>query len=104
VTIAGCTVEPFFTMSFPKGVRASGISLKFATPSGIPITVMHSNTPANACSIASHRPDRTNQTTLPTRLGDCEPPSRLTTDRPKGQSAKPASLRFSFVAFGLLQF
>ena len=38
-------------------------------------------------------PDSTIQMMLPTKLSDVDAPGRWTTDLPKGQSAKPASLK-----------
>jgi hypothetical protein len=43
-------------MSLPNGLRAIAVSLKCCIPKGIPIIVIHSKTPKNACEMAIHRP------------------------------------------------
>src|SRR5205807_2961856 len=75
------------TISRPNGSSETGMSLKFARPSGIAITVRHSRTPVMRCPIANHQPHKRNQTTLAS--ADAAPASlRLTTVFPNGHSAK----------------
>src|SRR5687768_15892633 len=49
------------TTSRPNGVSETGISLKFASPSGIPMIVRHMRSPVTTWPTASHHPARTNQ-------------------------------------------
>ena len=70
-------------MSRPNGVSDTGISLKLARPSGIPMIVTHISTPVIRCPSASHQPASTNQITLP--INDPVPASaRRTSVRPNG--------------------
>ena len=55
------------TMSCPSGHREIGISLKLATPSGMPMMVMQSKVPVKAWPIASQMPDRMSHKTSPMR-------------------------------------
>ena len=65
------------------------MSLKFARPSGIPMMVMHMNTPVTRCPMASHQPARMNQITFPT--SDAAPASgRRTSVRPNGHRQNKA--------------
>ena len=67
----------------------TGISLKFASPSGIPMIVRHISTPVTTCPIASHQPARTNQMMLP--ISEPAPASgRFTSVRPNGQRQNSA--------------
>ena len=76
-------------MSRPNGVSETGTSLKFASPSGIPMIVMHITTPLIRCPSASHQPARMIQMTLPI----IEPPPALglrTSVRPNGHRQNSA--------------
>ena len=65
------------------------MSLKFASPSGIPMIVRHISTPVTTWPIASHQPARMNQMTFPT--SEPVPASgRLTIVRPNGQRQNSA--------------
>ena len=57
--------EGLLTICFPRGIRETGISLKLAIPSGIPMIVMQSRIPVATCVSASHQPASTNQRMLP---------------------------------------
>ncbi len=51
-------------ISRPRGAKEIGISLKFASPSGIPVIVMQSAIPVIRCSSASHHPNSRTQITF----------------------------------------
>src|SRR5262249_15353372 len=77
------------TISRPNGRRPTVISLKFARPRGIPMTVMHKITPVKMCTSVSHQPAITNQMTFP--IADPAPLLGLgTTTRPNGHSVNIA--------------
>ena len=42
------------TISRPNGSRETGVSLKFASPSGMPMIVKHSSIPVRRCPSARH--------------------------------------------------
>ncbi len=74
------------TMSRSIGSSETGISLKLASPSGMPMIVTHSTTPATRCPSASHQLQKMNQMMLP--MPDAMLASaRLTTVFPNGHSA-----------------
>ena len=80
------------TISRPNGSSETGMSLKFARPSGRPMIVKQSSTPETRCRSASHQPQRINQSTLP--MTEAPPASsRRTTVLPKGQRANTAMRR-----------
>ena len=74
-------------MSLPSGNSDTGISLKLASPSGMPMTVRHSSAPVTACPMASQMPEKTNQMTFP-MVDPAPAPGLSTTVRPNGHSAK----------------
>jgi hypothetical protein len=78
--------------SVPSGNSETGISLKFARPSGIPMIVTQSAIPVTRCASASSHPNKTIQMMLPTSEG-APAAGRRTILRPKGQSANPAILK-----------
>ena len=70
----------------PRGIRATGMSLKFAIAIGMPMIVMHKAMPVAMWVRAIHQPATMIQITLPSsyktpEVGFC------TTSRPKGQAA-----------------
>src|SRR5262245_29331837 len=77
------------TTSRPKGVSETGMSLKFASPSGIPMMVRHISTPVMRWPSASHQPASTNQMMLP--MTDPAPASgRRVMVRPNGHRQNSA--------------
>jgi hypothetical protein len=78
--------------SVPSGNSETGISLKFARPSGIPMIVTQSAMPVTRCASASSHPKNTIQMMLPMREGAPES-DRRTILRPNGHSANPAILK-----------
>src|SRR6476619_4318271 len=74
------------TMILPRGTRDTGISLKQARPSGMPMIVMQRATPATKFPMASQIPATISQMTLPITEGA---PARglWMIVRPNGQSA-----------------
>ncbi len=78
------------TMSFPSGAMATAASLKFPSPSGIPMMVRQRSSPDNRWAIAIHSPMSTNQMTFP--IVDAAPAvGRRTTVLPNGQRTYAAS-------------
>ena len=77
------------TISRPNGVSDTGISLKFASPSGIPMIVTHIKMPPSRCPIASHHPARMIQITLPT-IDPAPAPGLRTSVRPNGHRQNSA--------------
>src|SRR3954470_22232102 len=74
------------TMSRPKGSSETGMSLKFARPSGIATIVKQSRTPVMRCPSASHQPQSRNQMTLP--IDDAAPAlDDGLAERPQGKEA-----------------
>ncbi len=74
------------TISRPIGSRETGISLKLAMPSGMPMIVTHSARPVTMWPMASHQPARISHRTLPMQEG--APASRRSTAvYPKGHRA-----------------
>src|SRR5215469_16229107 len=57
--------SPDGTISTPSGIRLIGISLKFASPNGMPMMVRHNAMPATRWPRASSQPSRTIQMMLP---------------------------------------
>jgi hypothetical protein len=77
------------TMTRPSGRSDTGISLRFARASGIPMIVTASATAVARCPMASHQPATMIQMTLP--ITDGTPASaRRTSLRPNGHSVKSA--------------
>ena len=73
-------------MSRPKGSSDTGIILKLASPSGMPISVTHKSTPLTRWPSASHQPHSTIHNTFP--IAEPAPASvRRTTVRPNGHRA-----------------
>ena len=79
------------TISFPKGANAKAASLKCCIPKGIPMTVIHSNTPKPKCERQIHIPPRKIHNTFISMYR--QPPERspLRTSLPKGHRASPAN-------------
>jgi len=74
------------TISRPKGSSDTGISLKFARPRGMPMTVRQRRMPVRRWPSASHQPHSRSQRMFPS--AEATPASaRLTTIRPNGHSA-----------------
>ena len=85
------TAQATGTISRPNGNSETGISLKFASPSGIPMIVTHSATPVTRCSRASHQPHRTSHRTLPIVRAGSRPglPDDRAAEWPQGVHADP---------------
>ena len=74
------------TISLPSGIRAIGISLKFAMAIGMPMIVMHKAMPVTMWVSAIHQPATINQMMLPSSANRPEV-GRSITSRPNGQAA-----------------
>ena len=69
-----------------------GITVKFASPSGIPMIVTHSAMPVMRCASASSQPNRMMPGILPT-VEPAPASGGRTIVRPNGHSAKTAILK-----------
>ena len=80
----------YYTISAPKGIKASFANLKHWRPNGMPIIVMHNNTPFIAAHIARGMPLIIIQKMLAIRDGA---PPPYCTSLPNGANASEASLK-----------
>src|SRR5579875_2096101 len=92
--------RPVGTICTPSGSSETGMILKQASPSGIPMIVTHRAMPVSRWLTASHQPNSTIQITLPT--SDPRPASRRTSIvRPNGHSTY-AAIRSDAIPNGIV--